>query len=412
MTDHETHPPAVSPMRRLFLSIPFASAAAPLAYAVAAYYLPLQVQAIDADAKIENLSLVQTLSAVAAMLAQPVVGILSDRTRTRYGARTPWMLIGAAIGAVGMAVAGLSTTIAHLVVAMMILQFGFNAFQGPLSSILPDRVPTDRRGRFSTLIGLGTVLAALLGPVLASAFAGRIPAGYLSVAGLVLLAIVIFLALNPDHDNRHTPRPPLPARALARAFWVNPVRHPDFFWAFLGRILIFGGFAMTNTFQLYIAQDHIGLTLDEAARLVPLIGLAGLPGFLLAIGLSGPLSDRIGRRKPLVLAGGLIIAASALFPVLWPTVTGLIVSAVVLTIGFGTFISVDMALVSEVLPRKDDHAKDLGVINIAATLPTTIAPVAAGTIVTAFGGYGALYLAVTAVAALGALAVLPIRSVR
>ncbi|MFI6293945.1 MFS transporter [Nonomuraea sp. NPDC050790] len=398
--------------RRLFATIPFASAAAPLAYAVAAYYLPLQIQAIDETAKIQNLSLVQSLSALAAMVAQPLVGILSDRTRTRHGARTPWMLAGALLGAVAMAAAGLSTTVAHLVVAMMVLQFGFNAFQGPLSSILPDRIPVPRRGRFSTLIGLGTVLAALLGPLLASVFATRIPLGYVSLAGLVLLVIVAFIALNPDRDNRGEPRQPLSAVTLAQAFWVNPVRHPDFFWAFLGRILIFGGFAMTNTFQMYIAQDYIGLGREEAAQLVPLIGAAGLPGFLLAISIAGPLSDRTGRRKPLVLAGGLVIAASALVPLLWATVPGLIVSAVVLTIGFGIFMAVDVALVSQVLPDASAYAKDLGVINIAATLPTTVAPVAAGAIVTAFGGYGALYLAVAVIAGVGALAVIPIRSVR
>ncbi|MFI6504863.1 MFS transporter [Nonomuraea typhae] len=399
-------------MRRLFLTIPFASAAAPLAYAAAAYFLPLQVQAIDDAAKIENLSFVQTLSAVAAMIAQPLTGVLSDRTRTRYGARTPWMLIGALLGGVAMCALALSATIAHLTIALMVLQFGFNAFQGPLSSILPDRVPVARRGRFSTLIGLGVILAALLGPVLASAFATRIPVGYVGIAGVVLLVIVAFIALNPDHDNRGAPRPPLSALTFAKAFWVNPLRHPDFFWAFLGRLLIFGGFAMTNTFQMYIAQDYIGLSRDEAAHLVPLIGLAGLPGFLLATAIAGPLSDKIGRRKPIVLAGGLVIAVSALFPIFSPSVTGLVISAVVLTIGFGAFMAVDGALVSEVLPSKDDYGKDLGVINIAATLPNTIAPVAAGAIVTTFGGYAPLYLAVTLIAALGALSVLPIRRVR
>ncbi|MEV4394798.1 MFS transporter [Nonomuraea sp. NPDC049607] len=399
-------------LRRLFVTVPFVSAAAPLGYAVSAYFLALQVQAIDNAAKVENLTIVNTMSALAAMIIQPLVGVLSDRTRTRFGARAPWMLAGALIGAVGLITAGLSTTVAQLVVVMMAVQLGFNAFQGPLAAILPDRVPSRLRGRYSTLTGLGAIAAAIAGPVFASAFATRIPVGYAGFAGVILLIVVVFIVFNPDTDNRGVARPAFSVPAFLKAFWVNPLHHPDFFWAFLGRVLIFGGYYMVHTFNIYIAQEYIGLSLTEAARLVPLIGLMGLPGFILAIAVSGLLSDRVGRRKPLVLVGGLIIAASALFPLISPSVAGLMISTVVLTIGFGVFISVDQALVSEVLPSEDDHAKDLGVINIAATLPNTIAPVAAGGIVTIFGGYAALYPVVAIVAGAGALAVLPIKRVR
>lgn len=400
-----------APLRRLFVTVPFVSAAAPLAYAASGYFVALQVQGIDDAAKVENLTVVQVMSALAAMIAQPLIGVLSDRTRTRFGARAPWMVAGALLGSVALALAGASTSVASLVVAMVAVQFGFNAFQGPLSTILPDRVPSRLRGRFSTLFGLGAVVAAISGSVIGSAFATRIPVGYVTVAGAVLLIIMVFIVLNPDADNRGVARPPFSARTLLKAFWVSPVRHPDFFWAFLGRILLFGGFSMVTTFNIYIAQEYVGLSVEEAARVVPLIGVVGLPGFLLAIAVSGPLSDRIGKRKPIVLIGGLVIAVSAVFPLISPTVAGMMISAVVLTIGFGVFISVDVALVSEVLPGKDDFAKDLGVINIAATLPNTIAPVAAAGIVTV-SGYGALYPALAVIAGVGALAVLPIKGVR
>lgn len=411
-TPPEASAPGDNRLRRLFISVPFVAAAAPLAYAVAGYFLALQVQAIDNAAKVENLSVVNTASAFAAMIAQPLVGVLSDRTRTRFGARTPWMLAGALVGAVALVTAGRSASIGMLIVAMMAVQFGFNAFQGPLAAILPDRVPSHRRGRYSTLAGLGMITAAIVGPVVASLFVTEIAIGYLTFTAVILLLIAMFIVLNPDVDNRAAPRHAFSARAFIQAFWVNPVRHPDFFWAFLGRILIFGGYYMVLTFNFYIAQDYIGLSATEAARLVPLIGAMGLPGFLLAVAVSGPLSDRLGRRKPLVLAGGLVISVSAVFPLISPTVSGLIISAIVLTIGFGIFISVDQALVSEVLPDQDDFAKDLGVINIAATLPNTVAPIAAAGIVTLFGGYEPLYAAVAIVTAGGALAVLPIKNVR
>jgi MFS family permease len=399
-------------LRRLFATAPVASAVAPLMYAVAAYFVALQVQIVDNDGKVGALAVVNTVSAVAALIAQPVIGVLSDRTRTRFGTRRPWMLVGALIGSVGLITAGLSASVAVLVVAMMLVQFGFNALQGPLGALLPDRVPVRFRGRYSTLVGLGSLLAAIVGPVLASLFAEAIPTGYFVFTGVALFAVTGFVILNPERDSRGEPRAPFSASAFLRAFWVNPVRHPDFFWAFLGRFLIFGGYGLITVYGFYIAQDYIGLSMSDAARIGPLVGLAGLPGFLVSTAISGPLSDRLGRRKPMVLIGGLIVSVSAVVPLLLPTLTGMFVSGAIATIGVGAFISVDQALISEVLPNKDDFAKDLGVINIAATLPNTIAPVLAGGIVTLTGGYAALYGAVVLITALGALAVLPIKSVR
>ncbi|MER5353587.1 MFS transporter [Kitasatospora sp. NPDC002551] len=399
-------------LRRLFRAAPFVAAAAPVAYAVSTYYAAIQVEHLTPDAKTSNLALINALGAVAAMLAQPIVGVLSDRTRGRYGARRPWMLGGALIGSVALLTAGLAPNVAALTVCVMLVQFGFNASQGPFSALLPDRIPERLRGRYSTGVGLGVLLGSVAGPAVGSAFADDLPLGYALMAGAVLLGIVLFVVLVPERDNRGEPRKPFSPRAFLAAFWVNPVRHPDFFWGFAGRLLLFGGYAMLNTYQLYLAQDYLGLSLDEATRTVPLLGLAALPGVIVATAVAGPLSDRIGRRKPVVLAAGLLITSGALIPLLLPSVLGLALSALVVASGFGAFIAVDQALMSSVLPNPDDFGKDLGVLNLAATLPNTVAPVVAAGVVHAFGSYAALYPVVGVIALLGALSVLPIRSVR
>lgn len=398
-------------LRGLFRLAPFAAAAAPLAYGVAAFFMAIQVQEFDAAAKVQHLALIHSLSAIAAMLAQPIFGVLSDHTRTRWGSRHPWMLVGAAIGTVALLTAGLAPNLAALTICILVVQFGFNAWQGPFSALLPDRVPERFRGRYSTFVGLGVLLGAVIGPVLGSFFVDRIALGYAAVTGLVVVLILLFTLIVRGRDNRGEPRRPFSVGAFLSAFWVNPVRYPDFFWGFLGRILLFGGYYMTSNYSLYIAQDYIGLTLKEATSLVPLLSLIALPGLLIATAVAGPLSDRIGRRKPLVLAAGLLIAVGAAIPFVMPTVPGLILQSVVVTIGFGAFIAVDQALMATVLPDPEAYGKDLGVLNLAATLPGTIAPAAAGLIVMSLG-YGPLFLVVSAIGIAGALAVLPIRSVR
>lgn len=400
-------------LRRLFFAAPWASALAPIAYGASAFFFALQVQLMEGDkGKVAGLAVVSALSAGAAMIAQPVIGVLSDRTRSRFGARRPWMLVGGLIGSVALLTTGLASNLATLTVCVMVIQFGFNAFQGPLAAVLPDRVPEQFRGRYSTGAGLGMILGAVVGPLVGSLFADRIALGYQVLGGVVFLGIVLFVLLVPDRDNRGEPREPFSLRAFVTAFWVNPVRHPDFFWGFLGRLLLFGGYYMLSTYNLYLAQQYVGLSLDEATDVVPLLGLVALPGILVATAIAGPLSDRIGRRKPPALVAGLLIAVGAAVPLAMPTVAGLAVSGAIVGAGFGAFVAVDQALMSSVLPNADDHGKDLGVLNLAATLPGTVAPVAAGTVVTVFDSYGALYPVVGVISVLGALCILPIRGVR
>jgi hypothetical protein len=64
-----------------------------------------------------------------------------------------------------------------------------------------------------------------------------------------------------------------------------------------------------------------------------------------------------------------------------------------------------------VLPSAKSFAKDLGVVNIAATLPQTLAPAVAGAIVLAFG-FAGLFPVGIVLSILGAFAVWPIKATR
>jgi MFS family permease len=82
-------------------------------------------------------------------------------------------------------------------------------------------------------------------------------------------------------------------------------------------------------------------------------------------------------------------------------------------LGFGIYVAVDLALVVDVLPDKDNAAKDLGVFNIAGALPFSIAPGIAPAILAIGGGsYGVLYGVAGVCAIIGAFAILPVKRVR
>src|SRR5215469_10381797 len=102
-----TRPALRGPLRRLLVSLFPANFSVFLLWgAVPSILLPLQVEHLNAHDKAPNLAIVTTIGAFAAMLAQPLAGTLSDRTRGRFGPRAPYLVGGALCG--GLALLGLA----------------------------------------------------------------------------------------------------------------------------------------------------------------------------------------------------------------------------------------------------------------------------------------------------------------
>jgi MFS family permease len=95
------------------------------------------------------------------------------------------------------------------------------------------------------------------------------------------------------------------------------------------------------------------------------------------------------------------------------TFNGFLVGMAIGGLGFGVYMAVDLALIADVLPDKDNAAKDLGVFNVAGALPFSVAPAVAPAILAIGGGsYGALYAVAGICAIIGATAILPVKAVR
>jgi MFS family permease len=106
-----------------------------------------------------------------------------------------------------------------------------------------------------------------------------------------------------------------------------------------------------------------------------------------------------------------VTGAAAFVLVVFPTWPGAMVGAAIFGAGYGVYLSVDFALVTEVLPTAVDRARDLGVINIAVALPQVVAPAIATPLVALTGGYLSLYALSAAVCIIGSLFVRRITSV-
>jgi MFS family permease len=233
--------------------------------------------------------------------------------------------------------------------------------------------------------------------------------GY-AVLAVAVIALSLPFVLRYREARLPAVTTPLTTRTLAEAMWVSPREYPDFAWAFGGRVMVNIGNALGTTYLLYFFRDGLRLRDPETALL--LVTAIYLVFTLLATYGGGLVSDRTGRRLIFVALASALQGVAALLLVAWPSFVTTEVAAAFLGAGYGAFLSVDQALVTQVLPGAASRSKDLGIMNIGTNVPQALAPVAAALIIDQLGGYRALFGAAGLFTLIGAAMVYRIKSVR
>lgn len=368
--------------------------------------LPAQAKAFDPANKETVLAVVAGIGAAVSLVANPLFGALSDRTTSRFGRRVPWIFGGSVVGALGLLVLATANGIVGMILGWCLVQAAVNASLAAITATLPDRVPESQRALVGGYVGLGQTLGVLVGVGLAIAVGG-FRAGYVACAAFLLISAVPYL--RRSGDVAIVERTQFAWRSFVRSFWISPREHPDYAWAWGTRFLVNLGNAIATLYLLFYLEDEVKVD-DPDGGLFVLITVYSLFVAATAV-LAGRWSDRVGKRRIFVVVAGIVIAVAGMMLALWPTWIGALSAAIVLGIGFGAFMAVDLAIITIVLPDAASRGKDLGVINIANALPQVLAPLIAAPIVTALGGYRVLYVVAAVIGLIGSTAVLKIRSV-
>lgn len=382
----------------------------------AAFFGPIQVllgnQAIsfDEDQKEAILALVTGCGAAVSLVANPLFGAFSDRTTSRFGRRVPWVFIGAVLGTIALLGLSVAPSVAAMAALWCLVQLGCNGTLAAITAAIPDRVPVQQRGLVGGVASMGTVIGILIGAGIGAVAAKNFALGYWLCAAALLAGIVLYLFRGNDQPLTAAERPALSFRGFLQGFWISPRKHPDFGWAWLSRFLVQFGVQICIVYLLFFLRDKVGYEAPEFGVLI-LTGIYALLTMATA-GIGGVWTDRVGRRKPFVMVSSAIIALAALILAFFPTWPGALLGAAVLGIGNGTYLAVDLALLTQVLPQAMNRGKDLGVINVANSLPQVLAAPTAFLFVTMLGGYVSLYVLAAAIGLLGAAAVLMIKGVR
>lgn len=364
---------------------------------------------IDPVDKVALSSALIAVMAVVIVVSVPVVGWLCDRSRPRFGRRRTWALGGLVLATVPFAFVGFQDGGLAAGVLLALVALGEATMLVALSAIIADRVPHRQRGSASAAMGVPQVIALAGGMVLVTELITDVGPSWLAIAALALVCPLPFLLRYREVDPPPAQRSPAghpPAGQPRLPRRPDLSRYRDYTWALLSRVLINGGNLVGTTYLLYFLADVLGVPDPDGALLVLVLV------YLVACGIAswagGRLTDRLGRRRPFVAVAGSLQAAAALTLALVPTWEASIVAAVLLGLGFGTFLSVDQALLTDVLPDPATRARDLGIVNSAQHLP--MAPLV-GWAVLSVAGYTELYVVAAIIMLTGAAVVYRIRSV-
>lgn len=320
--------------------------------------------------------LIVAVGAAEAMVGPALMGWLSDRSSSRFGRRRPFIALGAALTAIALLCMGQSGSIDTLMVSYLLIQMSDDVGTGPYSSAIPELVSETGRGRASGSMAmlqlLGQVLAVAVGLALSSS-PWQI---FIAMAAVNVVCAVISIAaiarLEGVADHRI-----LEAKASGFTSLWSPLKDPDFRWAWLTRFLNALGFYIVLNYLVNYLKDVVGVfdlgfvsfqkPFEAAIGMAALLSLTGAVSSVI----NGRRADSVGRKRVVVEAGWVMFVALAAVGLI-SDYKSLAPLAILFGYGYGAYLSADWALVSDVLPDKDNPARDMGVWQMSVAAPQVI----------------------------------------
>jgi MFS family permease len=326
--------------------------------------IPQRIDALNPGAQGVLLALIIAVGAIAPIIVQPTVGMISDFTITRWGRRKPYIVIGALLDVAFLAGFAWSNTFLAMLAFYFLLQLSSNFAQGPFQGYVPDLVPARQVGTASGLMGLMLVLGTIVGVGIATV-GGAASAPAVLALGVVEVVTMVILVATVD-EGRAAPRRAGSWRQVALSAWDRDIlRESNVLWLLLVRLLFLGAYNVTALATPYFERVH-GLTDTAADQTVFLATVIVGVATLLAALPGGRLSDRFGRRA-VIWGAGVIAGLGLLGVAVAPSRELAIASFVPFGIGMGFFLSADWALMADVIP-KHTSGRYMGVLNAGTAM--------------------------------------------
>lgn len=423
-----------------------------------------QLMLMRPDDKETALSLIMMLGGAAMVVTSLVTGLLSDRTRSKWGRRMPWVLAGSTLCSLCLVYAPTAPNFLLLVIMWGVFQVSMAFVTNNLLTIGPDVAPPSQYGTISGVLGASYTLGLVAGTVLASSL--NIKSAYWAIAFVLIVTTVqmrfgsalrvilhaerqVFephdvvdltpaefrlshptedtaLSADPattssptaahsltvihspsaDSPSAHSPSTDSPSADSPSA--ANARSYRDYWWIFGSRFVIHLGNFTALFYLLFYLADHLKVSDPNGGVMILTIIFAGCTVATSII--SGSLSDRMGKRKIFVILSASAIAVATLLMAFAQNMITVIIAAIILGLAWGVFSSVDQALINEALPSEKNRSRDISIMTLTVGISNMIAGGVAALALHHLGGYPGLYGLCAAVSLIGTLLVIPVRS--
>jgi MFS family permease len=338
-------------------------------------------QLVAAGTEGTSLAFVGFLQFFFSVAVQPTVGSISDYATTRWGRRKPFIVAGALFDALFLIGIASANSLLAIAAFATLLALSTNVARGPFQGYVPDLVPERQVGLASAMVGLMQVLGNVLGFALAAIAntQGNVGLAILAVASVELvtmLSVVLRVPNGPPAKSREGRS----WRSIAAETWATDIlREKSYLWLLASRLFILmGGAAVLNFVFLYLADAH-GLTQAQSGGAFLNMLVAATVVSLLSIVPASRLSDRYGR-KPVIYVCTALGALGVGLIAIAPSVLVATFGAALFGASQGTFLAVDWALLTDIIPRASS-GRYMGLSNVVTASSTTIAVIIGGPLI-------------------------------
>lgn len=383
--------------------------------AAVSLFLPTLIQYIDEENKIQLVALFSICAMVVAAISNMVAGYLSDRTRSRFGKRTPWLVGGAAAFMLSMILASMANNIPFLLASWMLGQVALNFIVAPMVAWLELAPENGKATASSAYGGLGMALGNNGFTIIAAMFLGQVRLGFiifgiLTFVGTLIAAIIVHEPSNLDEKIEVAEKKEKTSLKEAMAIFPSWSVGRDYYLALIGKLFQgVGNFSITG-YLLFILTDFLGKGTADTQHAIQLINTIMLL-FGLAMGfIAGPLSDKYKVLKFPVGLSTISLGIGALSMFFLQNDVGILIYGFTAGLGMGIWNSLDNLLNLEVIPDKNRVAFFLGVYNLGNTLTQAIAPVLAAFVISQFS-FSSIFIVSFICSMIGGLSILSIKSV-
>lgn len=339
--------------------------------------LPTLVENVVTENKGLVVGLIGFFGTLLAITVSILAGILSDHTASKWGKRTPAILIGAlaTLPLIGLPSLILSpewkatllpVALPIIIFSFLGMQFFTNVGNGAWWPLLVDVVPEHQRGTASGIQGFLTLVGAAVGILVVTSLNqnGQTGLALWLVGGVFALTGVINVLVIRGKDKPADASQHIGVWEAMRDMFKVRTRVAVFFWVVLAVLLANMGINSMQFFARYFFQVYFP-TISPDAAYRTMGGISLVVTMLAAVG-SGVLSDKIGRRS-LILGAMFLCAVATLLMGLTANFTVFLIMAAIRSAATGPIFATAPALASDLSP-KDEAGQYMAYNNLSTGL--------------------------------------------